>query len=94
MDAVLAGGVLWLAMGLGLGFVAMSRGRSGFAWCMASLLLSPLVGILLMLLSDRSGEEKPNPWTHVKCPDCAELVRAEAKVCKHCGCRLVPQVTN
>lgn len=37
------------------------------------------------------GSEIPTPETHVKCPDCAELVRAEARVCKHCGCKLVPQ---
>ena len=29
--------------------------------------------------------------THVRCPDCAELVLREAKICKHCGCKLKPQ---
>ena len=33
----------------------------------------------------------PTPETHVKCPDCKELVRKEARVCKHCGCKLIPQ---
>ena len=33
----------------------------------------------------------PNGNTHVKCPDCAELVKREAKICKHCGCKLIPQ---
>jgi len=33
----------------------------------------------------------PTPETHVKCPDCAELVKKEARVCKHCGCKLIPQ---
>ncbi|MNS05831.1 hypothetical protein D3C72_372420 [compost metagenome] len=33
----------------------------------------------------------PSPKTHVKCPDCRELVLNEAKVCKHCGCKLIPQ---
>lgn len=33
----------------------------------------------------------PSPASHVKCPDCAELIKKEARVCKHCGCRLVPQ---
>ena len=33
---------------------------------------------------------KPTPETHVKCPDCRELVLREARVCKHCGCKLVP----
>jgi hypothetical protein len=32
----------------------------------------------------------PTPNTHVKCPDCKELVLKEARVCKHCGCKLVP----
>lgn len=33
----------------------------------------------------------PRPETHVRCPDCRELVLRGARVCKHCGCRLVPQ---
>ncbi len=46
-----------------------------------------------MFGSSRGGVKGmlPTPETHVKCPDCAELVRREARVCKHCGCRLVPQ---
>ena len=28
--------------------------------------------------------------THVRCPDCRELVLAEATKCKHCGTKLVP----
>ncbi len=28
--------------------------------------------------------------THVKCPDCRELVLWDARRCKHCGCALVP----
>jgi hypothetical protein len=35
--------------------------------------------------------ERPTPETHVRCPDCKELVRKDANVCKHCGCRLTPQ---
>jgi len=34
----------------------------------------------------------PTPETHVRCPDCAELVLKQAKVCKHCHCKLVPQL--
>lgn len=33
----------------------------------------------------------PSPDTHVRCPDCRELVRADAVKCKHCGAKLVPQ---
>jgi predicted amidophosphoribosyltransferase len=41
--------------------------------------------------SVKKDPDRPTPNTHVKCPDCAELVRMEAKVCKHCGKRLIPQ---
>lgn len=34
---------------------------------------------------------KPSPETHVKCPDCRELVLKDARKCKHCGCALLPQ---
>lgn len=46
-----------------------------------------------VLGSTRGGNKvvKPTPETHVKCPDCRELVLNEARVCKHCGCKLVPQ---
>ena len=32
----------------------------------------------------------PTAETHVRCPDCRELVRADAVKCKHCGAALVP----
>mgnify|MGYP000022813459 CR=1 FL=1 len=35
--------------------------------------------------------DAPTPETHVRCPDCAELVRKEATKCRHCGCVLVAQ---
>lgn len=28
--------------------------------------------------------------THVKCPECRELVLSDALKCKHCGCKLIP----
>jgi hypothetical protein len=32
-----------------------------------------------------------SPETHVRCPECQELILKGARVCKHCGTRLVPQ---
>jgi Uncharacterised protein family UPF0547 len=28
---------------------------------------------------------------HKRCPDCAERVRADARVCRHCGYRFAPR---
>ena len=36
-------------------------------------------------------EPGPDPNTHVKCPECRELVLRDARKCKHCGCSLIPQ---
>lgn len=36
-------------------------------------------------------EGTPTPETHVRCPDCRDLIRREASVCIHCECKLVPQ---
>ena len=35
--------------------------------------------------------EAPRPDTHVRCPQCRELVRKDASLCKHCRCSLIPQ---
>lgn len=32
----------------------------------------------------------PTPATHVKCPDCRELILKDARVCRFCGCKLEP----
>lgn len=53
-------------------------------------LLIPWVLTLAWAYRHKKGVE-PTPETHVKCPDCRELVRADANVCKHCRCKLVPQ---
>lgn len=55
--------------------------------------LAALIWALAPPPAPRNDEAGPSPETHVKCPDCAELVRRDARVCKHCGCRLAPQET-
>lgn len=89
--------ILWFLLSIVAGAIASSKGRSGFGYFLLSLLLSPLIGGLLAIgLSDLSKiaeaeANAPNPKTHIKCPDCKELILKEALVCKHCGCRLIPQ---
>jgi hypothetical protein len=90
----------WVIFSIVAGVIASGRGRSGFGYFLLSLLLSPLIGILLAVALPSKREVAPvrdaagevvTPQTHVRCPDCRELVRADALKCKHCGTRLVPQ---
>lgn len=81
-----------------IGLLASSRGRSGFGWFILSLVISPIITLILILLMDDLSELKssrylddiPNPDTHIRCPDCRELVRNEAKKCRFCGVSLIP----
>jgi cytochrome c-type biogenesis protein CcmH/NrfF len=36
----------------------------------------------------QQGEQAPTLETHVRCPECRELVRSDAKLCKQCGTKL------
>ena len=82
---------LWLVIAVVTGIVASSRGRSGFGWFILGFLISIFALILVALLpSLKRDPQAPHPDTHVRCPDCQELVQAEARKCKHCGAKLIP----
>jgi hypothetical protein len=90
--------VFWLLFSFVIGIIASSKGRSGFGWFLLSVLISPLLSFILVLalpslstrLRTESGEPV-TPQTHVRCPDCRELVRVDANKCRFCGCKLIPQ---
>lgn len=83
----------YFAFSVAVAMLASKKGRSAFSWFLLSVVLSPLLAVIFLLVNKDMKEEKALQElqkTHVKCPDCAELVKAEASVCKHCGCKLIP----
>jgi hypothetical protein len=87
----------WFGFAFVCGVMASRAGRSGFGYFILACIISPLLCFLLLaVLGKAPGDGSPEPGaptpeTHVKCPDCRELVLKDARVCKHCHCRLIPQ---
>lgn len=78
--------VVWLGIAALTAETAPARGRSKWQWFILGLLFSLFALVALFMLPPVA-----TPETHLQCPDCAELVRKEASVCKHCGCKLKPE---
>lgn len=85
--------ISWLVCGIAAGHIHEQRGRSMAAGFWAGILLGPL-GVLLAIAAspDVAGRERRAiaANTHRQCPDCAELVKVEARICRFCSCALPP----
>lgn len=96
MDATLfIGLVINLVLSFVVANMAAEKGRSyaGFFWL--SFLLSFFIGLLVVLASQpipKNQVGNVDPRMVVKCPMCAEPILAEARVCKHCGRDVEPQL--
>lgn len=85
--------LFWFGIAVITGIAASAKGRSGFGWFLLGICFSLLALILVAILPSLKRDPfAPSPNTHVRCPDCREMVYKDARKCKHCGIPLVPQV--
>jgi uncharacterized membrane protein len=76
--------IIWLALCFAVGFYAEHKGRSGVGLFFLSFLLSPLVGIIAALVMTPDEKEVAAAQGKKRCPQCAEYVQPEAKICRFC----------
>lgn len=78
--------ILWLLFALLVGKYASGKGQSGALFFLLAIVLSPLIGFIIALISsDKRESNALRSGVYRKCPLCAEIIKSEAIRCKHCN---------
>ena len=73
--------VYWAIAAAVVGFIASARGRGFLGFFLLSVLLSPLLGLIILLITGDGQKRSP-------CPECKEAVIVGAARCPHCRTEL------
>ena len=79
---------IWLVFCVMVGVLASSKNRSFFGYFLWSFLLSPVIGLIMVLIA---GDYKPSKISYPSdsnCPKCGEATRESWTHCQQCAMKL------
>lgn len=85
--------IIWVLFGVASAVVMSNKGRSGCGGFALGFLLGPL-GLIIALVLQKDHKELEGQALSKggmrKCPQCAELIRREARKCRFYGSEIPP----
>jgi len=85
--------LMWFGLCVFTGAVASNKGRSFIGFFLLAIFISPIIALIIVLCV-RDLKNKEDTGSMRRCPKCAELIKMQAKICKHCGNEDLPVFKN
>jgi len=76
--------VMWPIFAFAVGFYAASKGRRRLPWALLALFISPLIVLIILAVLSVSNEGLILAGKRKKCPQCGDIVPADANICLFC----------
>jgi len=86
--------ICWIVMGALCALIALAKRRSSLGWFLLGCLFGPLALLFAAAMSAAPRTLYEPAHTLKTCPHCAETVKIQAVVCKHCGQHLGNVIEN
>jgi uncharacterized membrane protein len=85
---------VYALLSFGVGQIAAKKGRNFIGWFLFSLILSPIIGVFIVLLLGESTAKAVRDTSQVRevvkvrCTECGGTAKEDAAFCPNCGAQL------